>query len=213
MIIKFKKIKLREKLASSKNRGMTYFELIVVLSIFAIMSSVTLFNYQNFQKRVDLKNMTNDIALQIVQAQKDAMSGKLDDTIPVPVNWKPTYGVRFVRSNPNSFKYFAEISGLGYCEDDGGGDCSNFSYYPEISINKGDKIVSLEASGSCVSEQSLSDLNIVFRRPDSSAKISSASLSQQNLSGDCYAVIVISTSDGSIKTSINVYPSGKVEMK
>ena len=59
------------------NRGMTYVELIVVLSIFSIMTSVVLFNYGAFQAKVDIKNLASDIALKIVEAQKSALSGKL----------------------------------------------------------------------------------------------------------------------------------------
>ena len=47
------------------NRGMTYVELIVVLSIFAVLSSVAIFNYGSFQDKVDIKNLGSDIALKI----------------------------------------------------------------------------------------------------------------------------------------------------
>ena len=48
---------------------MTYVELIVVLAIFAILSSVVMFNYGNFQAKVDIKNLGSDIALKIVRTQ------------------------------------------------------------------------------------------------------------------------------------------------
>ena len=47
---------------------MTYIELIVVLSIFAVMSSVVIFNYGLFQARIDIKNLASDIALKFVEA-------------------------------------------------------------------------------------------------------------------------------------------------
>ena len=56
---------------------MTYVELIVVLSIFSVMTSVVLFNYNEFQAKIDIKVLANDIALKIVEAQKSALSGKL----------------------------------------------------------------------------------------------------------------------------------------
>ena len=52
------------------NKGMTYVELIVVLSIFSIMTSIVLFNYNEFQAKVDIKVLANDIVLNIVEAQK-----------------------------------------------------------------------------------------------------------------------------------------------
>ena len=48
------------------NRGMTYVELIVVLGIFAVMLSISMFNYKRFQGKVDIKNLANDIALKLV---------------------------------------------------------------------------------------------------------------------------------------------------
>ncbi|KKQ07855.1 MAG: hypothetical protein US18_C0006G0001, partial [Parcubacteria group bacterium GW2011_GWB1_36_5] len=60
---------MKESKRIKKNRGMTYVELIVVLSIFAVMSSIVLFNYGEFQAKVDIKNLASDIALKIVEAQ------------------------------------------------------------------------------------------------------------------------------------------------
>ena len=75
-----------------RNGGFTYVELIVVLSIFAIMSSVVIFNYGSYQTNVDIKVMANNIALKIVQAQKDATSGKWNPN-ELDNNWKPSYGI------------------------------------------------------------------------------------------------------------------------
>ncbi|WP_146755300.1 type II secretion system protein, partial [Shigella flexneri] len=61
----------------SWERGMTYVELIVVLSIFATISSVVIFNYGAFQDRIDIKNLSSDIGLKIVEAQKSSLSGQL----------------------------------------------------------------------------------------------------------------------------------------
>src|SRR5258708_36931609 len=96
---------------SKRNTGMTYVELIVVLSIFSVMTSVILFNYQKFQAKVDIKNLANDIAVKLVGAQKAAVSC----AFPPPAQqsligsfWKPPYGLYFYPSNYNkSFLYFA----------------------------------------------------------------------------------------------------------
>ncbi|MEI8174704.1 MAG: type II secretion system protein [bacterium] len=76
------------------NAGMTYVELIVVLSIFAVMSSIVIFNYGQFQAKVDIKNLASDIALKIVEAQQSTMSGKLNSGVSM-IDWKPSYGVYF----------------------------------------------------------------------------------------------------------------------
>ena len=70
MINFLRKIKLLRKCKTfPTSNGMTYIELIVVLSIFAVMTSIVLFDYGGFQAKVDIKNLASDVALQIVQAQ------------------------------------------------------------------------------------------------------------------------------------------------
>lgn len=52
-----------------KHKGFTLIEFIVIISIFAIMSAVALFNYQGFRSSVSLGNLSRDIALTVRQAQ------------------------------------------------------------------------------------------------------------------------------------------------
>lgn len=51
------------------HQGFTLIEFIVIISIFAIMAAVALFNFTGFRSNVALNNMTHDIALTIRQAQ------------------------------------------------------------------------------------------------------------------------------------------------
>ena len=75
---------------------MTYVELIVVFSIFSVLSGVSIFNYGAFQDKIDLRNLANDIALEVFKAQKDALSGVLPPfaqqaLLVSPSSWKPSY--------------------------------------------------------------------------------------------------------------------------
>ena len=93
-----------------KNRGMTYVELIVVLSIAALLSSVSLFNYKLFQDKVEMKTLASDVALKITEAQKASISGKLPVLGAYPT-WRPSYGIYFPQqvspvTNNKSFYYF-----------------------------------------------------------------------------------------------------------
>jgi len=190
----FKKFKKDKKL----NRGMTYVELIVVLSIFAVMSSIVLFNYGKFQAKVDIKNLANDIALKIVQAQKDAMSGKLP-TDGSTFLVSPSYGVYFDLTTPKSFIYFTNL------------DSGNFYDFSDawdtITITKNSIISGLEVVG-C---PSINNLSIVFRRPDSSALINN-STGTFSCSSIEYAQVTISSSDNSAKECIRIYPSGRIQI-
>jgi prepilin-type N-terminal cleavage/methylation domain-containing protein len=63
-------------------KGFTLIEFIVIISIFAIMASVALFNFSGFRSNVSLNNLAHDIGLVIRQAQvfgwanqSDSLSG------------------------------------------------------------------------------------------------------------------------------------------
>ena len=57
-----------------KNRGFSVVELIVVISIFVIMLSVSMFSYQDTSKKVEATNLAEDIALTMRQAQVYGLS-------------------------------------------------------------------------------------------------------------------------------------------
>ena len=127
---------------------MTYVELIVVLSIFSVMTSVVLFNYGEFQAKVDIKNLASDIALKIVEAQKSSLSGKLPPLaqqalIVSPSTWKPSYGLFINQVSDNkSFFYFTDVDQDGDFSDTncvGTGEC-----LAKILITKGNSISSLD---------------------------------------------------------------------
>lgn len=52
-----------------ENKGFSLVEFVVVLTIFAIMSSVAIFNYSSYRRTIEQKNVAQDIALSIRQAQ------------------------------------------------------------------------------------------------------------------------------------------------
>lgn len=86
---------------ATTSRGMTFIELIVVMGIFGAIASTVLFNYRDFSENVNLKNLSQNIALQIKRAQTDAVSGKLpilstnQQAGGTPFGWKPSYGIAF----------------------------------------------------------------------------------------------------------------------
>ena len=183
---------------------MTYVELIVVLSIFAIMSAAVLFNYGKFQAKVDIKNLANDIAQKIVQAQKDAMSGKW--TTGADPNWKPSYGVYFDLSNPQNFVYFADLSNDTFFGDPVcSGECLD-----NIKITKGDYIAQLDSYLGTTPTSISNPLSITFTRPKSEAVFVNYP-SGSILNGFDYVQITI-TSPQLIKAYIKIYPSGRIQI-
>lgn len=198
---------------NSLERGMTYLELVIVMSIFSILSAISIFNYQRFQSKVEIKNLSNDIALSIVKAQKDSISGKLSIEAPYVSNWKPSYGVYFNSLDTNDqFLYFADLDNTGACDDPG---CIAPSYalggevLDIVNITGGNIIDSIYAEeGGCASPVLLEDLSIVFKRPNTSPVISSNTAIGCTFS---YVSLSVSSSDG-VSGTIKLYPSGRIQV-
>ncbi len=188
------------------SRGMTYVELIVVLSIFSVMTSVVLFNYGEFQAKVDIKNLASDIALKIVEAQKSALSGKLPPSAAsLLLNWKPSYGVYFNTSTSDEkkkFTYFANFFDDAY-------DSTSDSILDQPSITKNNTISKLEVVG--CSQPDVNNLSIVFRRPEFRAIITSPT--SPVACSPSYAQITIESSQSaSTNAKIKIYPSGRIQV-
>jgi len=206
----------QRNIQSGKNnyqKGMTYVELIVVLAIFSIITSVSFFNYGKFEQKVNMKVLASDVALKIVQAQKDSLSGKWD--ITAGSNWKPSYGIHFnLSSNNKSFIYFADLNNDSFFE--GSSNCSR-ECLNKITITKGNSISKLEIIGAgCPSLfNKVYNLNIVFRRPNSGAIITSIPTLVCNISYAQITLISSSSSSSSfpITAKIKVYSSGRIQVE
>jgi prepilin-type N-terminal cleavage/methylation domain-containing protein len=197
---------MKKLIKIKRNRGMSYVELIVVLSIFAVMSSIVIFNYGDFQAKVDIKNLASDIALKIVEAQKSSLSGVLSTLTPTVLPWKPSYGVYFnLTSDNKSFIYFADLNNNNFFDgSDCMGECLN-----KTTITKNNSISDLDVfyQGD-PTPYSLNDLTIDFSRPNSSAFISSTTTLNPNIS---YVQITI-VSPRPPTAVIKLYPSGRVQV-
>lgn len=194
-------------------RGMTYVELIVVLSIFSVLSAVVMFSYRSFQDRIDIKNLASDIGLQILEAQKGALSGRWSTLAPAcsdPLDpstcWKPAYGVYFNTAVDNkSFIYFADTNIKNDNIFQGSactGECLNNNV-----IGKGNYISSINATGtgSC---SGLTSLTIVFTRPDSNAAIS-------NPGGTCTSITSVDInvfSPQGLTSFVRIFNFGKIRI-
>ena len=190
------------------NRGMSYVELIVVLSIFSVMSVLIIFSYKEFQARVDIKNLANDIALKIVEAQKASVFGKFPrvaQQASITPTWKPSYGVYINPGSDNkSFIYFVDLNNNNIYE---GGDCTG-ECVEKISITKENSISSLDVFYQNSTSGSISDITLSFKRPDSTAVFRSSTGLNPNIS---YIQITI-VSPELVQSNIKVYSSGRIQI-
>lgn len=194
---------------------MTYVELIIVLSIFAAMSGVTMYSYKKFQAKVDIRVLANDIALKLVEAQKAATSGKQNSVALLSdPNWKPSYGVYFNRTTSGTntsdkiFYYFVDLDQnkrfLSFI-------CSNTTECIEkFNIGKGDYVSSTKVYFTDTSSSTInSDLNLTFTRPNYGVSVYTTSL-LSNV--DRVEITIASSADSSVSSVIKVYASGRIQI-
>ena len=189
--MKEKFLKIKNKLRDQK--GFTVLELIFVIIIFAILSTTCLISFRTFSARISFNNLTQDIALSVVQAQKDAMMGAINSNF-ISRDIKPAYGIYFTTASSTSgthnvvntqFVSFTDMPGVGSGSTSLIGDkiydptllninCGNSSN-PECvrvaGISTGEyvsKICYVSGSLVCASP----DVSIVFVRPNPDPVIS-----------------------------------------
>lgn len=198
----------------SRNKGLTYIEVIVVLSIFSILTSVTLFRYKDFEAKIDIRNLSNDIAIKLVQAQKYSVGGIFPPQT-VSATWKPTYGIYFDVSNATnnrSFVYFTDLNQDSLYS-------SSFTCSPplgisecieKMNITKSNYVSRIEVFYTDATPPTLipTNLALTFVRPNSVPTIRSSTLLGPNIS---HAVITVSSPSG-IVADIKVYNSGRIQI-
>ncbi len=94
---------------SALQSGFTFIELVVVISIVSIISSVLIFNYGSFDANIRLQNLAQDIALRIKEAQTVAIAGTYAydysyDFQGDPIGQAPSYGIYFNFTDDSVFK-------------------------------------------------------------------------------------------------------------
>lgn len=198
------------------HKGMTYIELIVVLSIFGIMSSVSIFKYADFESQVTLQNLSQDIALQVVGAQKKALSGALPnagkagfDFILGNPDWRTTYGIYFDLDNNKEFISFIDVDNdntyTPVCPalNDPNSECIDAIKITNANFIKDICVYDLANNPTC----GASKISISFTRPNSQAII-------KDTNGISYSKVSINVSNerSAVNRIINIYSSGRVEV-
>ena len=161
----------------SRIKGLTLIELIVVISIFMIITSVAIFNYGSFNSTVSLQNLTDDIALSIRKAQGFAIGAR-----GVKKDFNNSYGMHFsmdtnqagsLSGSNKSFlmfsipilsaveKKYVDAGDANEVCGDGSNECIEL-----FNINTIDEIKGINIDGS---PQTSGSIDIVFTRPDPKA--------------------------------------------
>ncbi len=227
---------MRERLLKTQKRlhqtegGFTILEIVFVILIFAILTSTVLFNFRTFSARIQFDNLSQDIALKIIGAQKAAMNGVINSNFTAN-GVKPAYGMYFttassgsVQVDNNLFVYFTDIPNIGTGATDIVGDkmyvpnvaCgvgTNNECLSATAITTGEYISKICSDALSCSSSSSADVSIVFIRPFPDAHIfvhqpHSTSSTPTNPSNVC--IELTSPIDATLKRTIRVNGFGQV---
>lgn len=94
--------------------GLTIIELLVVVSIFVIVTGLSIFNYKNFNSSIGTQNLADDIALTIRKAQGYAIGVRGEGEI-----FNSGYGIYFsINKNPSSLYVSSNTSFILFVDID-----------------------------------------------------------------------------------------------
>ncbi len=151
-------------------QGFTLIEMITVLSIFMIMTSIVLFNYKKFTNDTILTNMAYEVALSVREAQIYGVSVRNPAGVS-SADFDSPYGIHFplVAGGTPSYFLFADVDGDG--RYDGGSTCTAGSGECVIpyAMQRNIKVTNLQFkdSGGCAQPPDVpADISLVFRRPN-----------------------------------------------
>lgn len=206
-------------------RGLTMIELIVVLGIVALVSTVIVFNYSKFRTTVTLRGLSQEIALSIRKAQTYATSVRSIDGAGVSTSSFPSYGIAFSADNPIAgesvvpgrarFILFADIPESGSADGryNNGDSCGSPSEGDEcveaFNITSSDRIVRLCTENGC---QTSGEIDVLFDRPAPDARLCVID------SGGCasdrpsYLQVVIRSLAGD-ERSVTVWNTGQISVE
>ncbi len=209
------------RLSRKSGAGFTMIELMVTVSIFVVVSTITLANYPKFSSNITLDNLAHAMAISIREAQVFGLSVK---EFGSGSSVFPGYGTSFDQSYDKSFILFADSNGDKEYSRVGGdacvGDClekfsiaDNNKIYTLCGDLKADGVI-INAIGDLNTPNSncgLSNMDISFTRPDPDATLTGTSVvwGKRNYSD---AEVVVVSPKGSFKI-ITVWTTGQISVE
>lgn len=202
-----------------RHAGFTIIEMLVTISVFAIIASIVLANYPAFLQQIALDRAAQRVGLSLREAKTFSLGVKEFPLGATPTSF-PWFGVHLDVIMPKNYILFADID-------------KNNQYFNEMGSPEKIKEVVIQGTasleGMCVGEQSdasnsdecapagvypigakINDVDIVFARPDPTITFYNPELSQ--LLGDQTITIFIATPNSNTK-KIEVWKTGQISVK
>lgn len=197
------------------HNGFTLLELMIVISIFTIMTGVLLANYRRFGSNVALTNLANDIAISIRETQAYALGVK-GITVSNQINFSKPYGI-FFDSYTGSLgqKNYIQFADDNDNETYQAGDIEVKSYSfanNRVFDSFGIQRKCRQNSNNSWTNISNDKLNIIFKRPNPNAYIRSTGSPTYKAAELCIATPNTDLSGDNVRRVV-VYESGQVEVK
>ena len=204
-------------------KGLTFIELIVVVSIFSVIAGVILFNYRSFETNLKLQNTADDVALFIRKTQSESTSGVLNSVFSPGTAFEesepPSYCIFFSSTLSSSFDRFADFSpknGL-YDMPVGGitGVCPSGECLERLTINSQDvfiKDVCAVVGAGGEEDCKIDELHILFKRPFPNPSLVCIKNDPDPETVYCFgAKIVIASTNPSIKErTVHIWNTGQI---
>lgn len=172
-------------------KGFTLIEMLMVLAIFTILTSIVMYNYAEFNSKTIMTNMAYEIALTVRQAQVYSLgvrgqvgTGSFDNRYGVYFNTNDGgkefaffFDKRDGENEPNGWCDAGEnVGNCLACVSDSDGEClEKVTLTRDIFINKiclSDGINPVdENTGQCVGSNPIEEVSVTFDRPNPDAKV------------------------------------------
>ncbi len=198
---------MKQCMQSSKQNqstGFTLVEFIVIISIFAIVATVSLFNSGSFNRHTAMQNLTHDIALVIRQAQNYGMGSTADidnATIRYPV------AVQFERDMGND-RFLSEMVLFRDMNQNALYDVNNDMLLDRITFRSPSYIYKIENQNGTTCDDNDQFLTIGFQRPLPDPRIFCGGISNQ---WNDMVVTILNNENANPKT-ITIQPTGLISV-
>lgn len=196
-------------------KGFSLPELIIVIGIFIIISTIAMFNQGKLSSSVLLTNMAYEVGLAIREAQTYGIGVRSEDA---GTNFTGQYGAYFDTSTETTKRQV-----IVFADGSVPGLDANFVYDPgeekyiyEFENRRGNRISALcvgDLGGTACQNgvNSENSLSVLFKRPNPSALISPVSVGQPVRSDRVY--IVVSSLDDDDCRAVVVEPTGQIRVE
>lgn len=183
---------------AKKVGGFSLVEIILVVFVMVVISSVVIFKYNDFSDSIELENIALDVILSVREAQIFGISSRGTTT---PESFFYSYGVQFDDTEDGSFISFVDSVGNNLWYDPPGEQLSKTIFREGYKINT----LCISNPGEICNQ---AELNILFQRPNVNAIIKTGEF----FIGSANSARIELISPSGVTVSVNVFESGQVYM-